>query len=121
MFKKMAAFLFLILTFNSLAFAELTQGDGRKTVSTAGTAEALSSTALSFTEVTICAETDNTGVIVVGTSPVASLSTREGVYLAAGDCYTISTSENKTGTLDTINLDTTVNGDGVTYHYFLQR
>lgn len=90
------------------------QGDGRKVVTTAGTAVALSATDTAFTNLDVCAETDNTGIITVGTDPVASLSTREGVPLSAGDCYSIS----HKGVLTEQKIDSTVNGDGVTYAYW---
>lgn len=86
--------------------------DGRKTVATAGTRETLAaSTACKW--VTITAETDNTGLVVVGgTTVVASLSTRQGTPLYAGDSVTIYIDN-----LNDVNLDVTVNGDGVTYTY----
>ena len=85
-------------------------GDGRKTVAAAGTAEKLAS-ATKCTSVLITAETDNTGLIVVGASTVvASLATRRGIPLYAGESISIPTVD-----LDQIWLDTTVNGDGVTF------
>lgn len=84
---------------------------GRKTVTTGGTAEALSSTATSISEVTITAETDNTGYVVVGNSSVvASLATRKGTPLSAGQTITLAVNN-----LTKVYLDVTVNGDGVTY------
>jgi hypothetical protein len=53
-------------------------GDGRKTAAAAGTAEALASST-SIKSVVITAETDNTGVIVVGGSLVSGISSRSGV------------------------------------------
>lgn len=88
-------------------------GDGRKTVATAGTAEALAaSTAVKY--VVITAETDNTGVICVGSSTVvAALATRRGIPLEAGDSTVIPIDD-----LADVYIDTTVNGDGVTYVYY---
>ena len=87
-------------------------GDGRKTVTTAGTAEALAvSTAAKA--VIITAETDNTGYVVVGGSTVvAALATRRGTPLNAGDSVTLEIDN-----LADIYLDVTVSGDGVTYIY----
>lgn len=86
--------------------------NGRKTVATAGTAEALSGTATPYVTLTIMAEADNTGVIAVGTSSViAALATRNSIYLNAGDSWTTYDPD----TLNQIYLDTTVSGDGVTY------
>jgi predicted phosphodiesterase len=94
------------------AFATI--GDNRKVVTTAGTAVALaSSTAIK--RVYIQAETDNTGVIVVGASTVvASLSTRRGIALNAGDTLTLDIDN-----LADIYIDSTVNGDGVTFTYYV--
>lgn len=87
-------------------------GDGRTTVASAGTRVALSTSTV-VKEVTITAETDNTGTIVVGgTSCIAALSTRRGTPLDAGDSITFSISN-----LNLVYLDATVNGDGVTYSY----
>lgn len=84
---------------------------GRKTVTSAGTAEALSSTNTSVREIIITAETDNTGIIAVGdSSVVASLSTRTGLPLSAGDTAVLDV-----GNLGSTYIDATVSGDGVTY------
>ena len=85
-------------------------GTGRKTVAASATAEKLAP-ATKCTSVAITAETDNTGYIVVGgVNVVAALATRQGTPLAAGESMSIPTVD-----LDQIWLDTTVNGDGVTY------
>jgi len=87
-------------------------GDGRKVVAAAGTAEALSAQQ-DCKSVTIIAETDNTGVISVGGSTVvAALATRRGTPLAAGESFSLDI-----GDLSLVWLDSTVNGDGVTYTY----
>ena len=88
-------------------------GDGRKVVTTAGTREALASST-PCKKVDITAETDNTGVVVVGGSTVvAALSTRRGVPLYAGDTYSLEIDN-----LNDINIDTTVSGEGVTFTYY---
>ena len=118
MVKRIVLFLMAVMLCSPFAFAELVQGSGRQTVTTAGTAVALSSTASSFTALTICAETDNTGVIVVGNSDVvAVLASRKGIPLNAADCYTLDLNVGKLGNLNTVYIDSTVNTDGVTYHY----
>lgn len=87
--------------------------DGRQIVTTGGTAVALAATSIPVLEIDITAETDNTGIIVVGASTVvASLATRRGTPLNAGDTFTIYNVD-----LKDVYLDTTVNGDGVTYTY----
>lgn len=85
---------------------------GRKTVTTAGTAVAIaSSTTCKW--VAITAETDNTDIIVVGDSGVvASLATREGVPLSAGDSIVIPIDN-----LSDVYIDSLVNGEGVTFLY----
>lgn len=93
--------------------------DFRQVVTTAGTRVALRPSSTPATQVDICAETDNTGLIVVGGAGViASLSTRRGIPLAPGDVYSIN--PQVVGWLDLANLfiDSTVNGDGVTVTYF---
>lgn len=85
---------------------------GRKTITTAGTREALASST-SAKWVCITAETDNTGIVVVGgTSVVATLASRQGTPLDAGDDVCLPVDN-----LADINLDVTVNGEGVTYTY----
>lgn len=88
-----------------------TPRDGRKTVTTAGTSETLVSNSFPVVAVIIIAETNNTGVITIGDSTVvAAESTRRGVPLLAGESVSFPISD-----LLYIHLDTTVNGDGVTY------
>ena len=89
-------------------------GVGRQTVTTAGTAVQLSSASLETDEVVITAETDNTGIIVVGDSAViAALATRKGTPLLAGETLVIAINN-----LDDIYIDSTVSTDGVTYQWF---
>lgn len=121
--KKFKKFLFLTLIaslfITPISYADwggLTNaiGDGRKTVSTAGTAERLDTREAIVYRVIITAETDNTGIITVGSSTVVgALGTRRGVPLEAGDSVTFVNNR-----LSDIWLDTTVNGDGVTFLYF---
>lgn len=93
-------------------------GTGRVTVTTAGTAVRLASGTLtaptsSLNYVDITAETDNTGIIVVGDSAVvASLATRRGTPLVAGQTMTVFTDG-----LDDIWIDATVSTEGVTFTY----
>jgi hypothetical protein len=87
-------------------------GDGRKTVATAGTAEALASSTPAKT-VMITAELDNTGLVVVGGSTVvATLASRRGTPLSAGDTVAMPIDN-----LADVFLDVTVSGDGVTYSF----
>lgn len=87
--------------------------DGRKVVTTAGTRVTLASST-ACKQVAITAETDNTGLIVVGGSTVvAALATRQGTPLSAGDSIVMDIDN-----LADVYLDSTVNGDGVTFTYF---
>lgn len=89
-----------------------TIGDGRKVVTTAGTAVTLAASAASK-EVTITAELNNTGTVTVGGSTVVdATATRQGSPLYPGDTITIATDN-----LTEVYIDAEVNGDGVTYSY----
>ena len=87
-------------------------GHGVKTVTVAGTDEALAgSTAAKW--VMIQAQTDNTGSIAVGASGVdATVATGNGILLAAGASMTLAVDN-----LADIYIDATVSGDGVRYVY----
>lgn len=88
-----------------------TPRDGRKTVTAAGTAERLVSSTTPAAGVIITAETNNTGVMTVGDSTVvAAVGTRRGTPLYAGESVSFPISD-----LYDVYLDTTVNGDGVTF------
>lgn len=87
--------------------------DGRKVVASAGTAEALSATDTTYELLVVCAESDNTGIIAVGRTPVAAAGSQEGVLLRASSCFT---SDNKSR-LRNIYVDATVSGEGVAYYY----
>jgi len=88
-------------------------GHGIKTVTTAGTDEALAgSTACK--KVIIQSQTDNTGLIAVGTSGVdATEATGTGIILYAGDALEIEIDN-----LADVYIDATVSGEGVRYTYF---
>ena len=89
-------------------------GDGRKTVTAAGTAEAVAGST-SIKEVTFTAETDNTDIIVIGGSTVvAALATRRGTPLYPGDSVTFTGDD-----LADFYIDSLVNGEGVTYTYLV--
>ena len=87
-------------------------GNGRKVTVSAGTAVAIaSSTPAKW--VTVTAETDNTGYVVVGGSAVvAALATRQGTPLGPGDSYTIPCDN-----LADIWIDSVVSGEGVTFDH----
>lgn len=88
-------------------------GHGVKTVTTAGTDEALAgSTACK--RITIQAQTDNTSAIAVGGTGVdATIATGTGVLLYPGDVF-----ELEIDNLADVYIDSLVNGEGVRYTYF---
>lgn len=86
---------------------------GRKVVTTAGTAVKLQTTQEQCENITITAESDNTGIIAVGdSSVVAAEGTQQGAILTPLGSITV-----KVGDLSKIYIDSDVNGDGVSYAY----
>jgi hypothetical protein len=81
---------------------------GNKTVTTAGTAEALGTT-LAIKSVFIRAKSGNTGNIYVGDSTVDK-DTNQGVILAANDSVTLNIANRAT-----VFIDSSVNTEGVDY------
>jgi hypothetical protein len=87
-------------------------GDGRQTVTTAGTRVQLATTPVRANSTLVTALSTNTGMIVVGGNTcVAAAGTRRGSPLAANE----SVSFNCDPTL--LWLDATVNGEGVSFSY----
>lgn len=80
--------------------------NGKKTVTTAGTRVTLAAST-TCKSVTIKALAANTGTIYVGDTSVASTN---GYALAPGETVTLDIAN-----LNTVNLDSSVNGEGVTY------
>lgn len=108
-----------------MATSNETVGDGRKTVTAAGTAVTLATattvtagqnpgpTANSVRDLRVTALSTNTGVIVVGGSTVvAAAGTRRGTPLSAGDTVSINLAD-----LSKLYIDATVNGEGVSFSY----
>lgn len=86
--------------------------DGRQVVATPGTAVALA-TSTTCKRVTVVANEDNTGIVVVGGSTVvAALATRRGVPLHPLDSHSLDADN-----LDEIFLDAMVAANGVTFDY----
>lgn len=92
---------------------------GNKTVTTAGTQVALTSSQIVTPKVVIQAKPGNTGNIFVGTADVSSSD--YGVVLAPGASTTLVASHIETGEsgldLTSIWVDAAVNGEGVTFLY----
>lgn len=83
--------------------------DSDRTVTTAGVRVAVTATKGKVLD--IMAETNNTGQVVIGDKGVvASLATRNGVTLNAGDFYSIECDDTTK-----VYIDVTVSTDGVTY------
>lgn len=90
----------------STPVAPTTVFNGKTTVTTAGTRVVLASSQ-AVKSVAIKALTSNTGTIYVGSSTVSSTN---GFQLAAGDTISLDIAN-----LNTVNIDSSVNGEGVTY------
>lgn len=91
-----------------------TVGSGRQTVTTAGTAVQLQDHPCKM--VVITAETDNTGNIFVGSSNVVAAAGSEiGFVLYTGQTSIPIPISNT----NLLYINSTVNGDGVTYAYFI--
>lgn len=87
--------------------------DNRKVVTTAATAVALVGSSTRANWIIITAETDNTGIIVIGGSTVvAALATRRGIPLSSGESVVLMIDD-----VADVYEDSTVNGDGVTFTY----
>ena len=89
-----------------------------KTVTTAGTAEALSSTDLVVRSFTIRAKSDNGGNVYIGNSDIDST----GLWLAASETYNYTPTHHTQGTHKGTNLadwyiDVDTNGEGVVVAY----
>lgn len=94
-------------------YAHTSIGSDRKTVALAGTPEALDDH--QCTSVIITAETNNTGVIFVGDANVSATPGSEQGFVL----FTAQTSPPLfVSNTNLIYIDTTVNGDGVSYAFF---
>lgn len=91
---------------NTVEVAPTTIYNGNKNVTTAGTRVTLASSQ-AVKSVTIKAKIANTGTIYVGDGSVASSN---GFALAAGETLSLDLAN-----LNTVNLDASVSGEGVTY------
>ena len=91
---------------NTVEVAPTTILNGNKNVTTAGTRVTLASST-SCKSVTIKAKIANTGTIYVGDT---SVSSSNGFALAAGETVSLDIAN-----LNTVNLDASVSGEGVTY------
>lgn len=89
-------------------------GDGGKTVTTAGTAVQLSSTSILCRKVLVQARQENTQAVVVGGSTVvAAASTRRGIALVPGESQYFPIKD-----VSQLWLDSLANSEGVSFIYF---
>lgn len=94
-------------------------GDGRKTVTVAGTPEKLIDAQTACTKIEISALESNTDMVVVGSSSVVAGTandaggTRRGTPLSAGQTYTVYIDY-----VDHLYLDAVVSGEGVSFTYY---
>lgn len=95
----------------SVSSASSGTGDGRQTVTTAGTRVQFSSQSTS--RVIVQALAENTDVVVIGGSTVvAAAGTRRGVAIFATQSYVFQISN-----LNLLYIDSVVSGEGVSYYY----
>ena len=91
-------------------------GDGKKTVTAAGTAEALASTSTECIWVIVTAKPANTGSVYIGGSTVDAT---RGTPLLPGESVGIpGITPYNLYDLALIYVDAAVNGEGVTFSYF---
>ena len=94
--------------------SDTTIAQGRKTVASAGTPEALVGVATPCKRVDVQALSTNTGIIVVGgAGVVAAAGTRTGIALEAKQTYSFSITD-----LANVYIDATVDNEGVSFTYF---
>jgi hypothetical protein len=94
-------------------------GDGRQTVTTAGTPVPLITKAsTACTSVTITALAANTTVIAVGGPDVAAaVAGRKGTILKAGESCKFTACHDHVDDLATVFIDAETSGEGVSYSY----
>lgn len=87
---------------------------GRKVVAAAGTPESLVAVSTAAIFAVITAETNNTGMVVIGNENVdETLASRTGIPLNPGETSPVIPIDD----LIEVYIDVGVNGDGVTYLY----
>lgn len=109
--------LLLLLATVAILCAQVTIGNGTKTVTTAGTAVALTTSTNNTVVrwVTIQALTSNTGTICVGSSTVL-VASKNGTCITAGQAAPMYEGTVRYD-LSTVYIDSGVNGEGVSYTY----
>lgn len=107
--------LFLV---SPLAFAGVRMGQGTKTITTAGTALAITSTSQQVTTLWVCGDSGNTGKVIIAPTPVGTAGAQQGLVLSAGGCASIfTTNPNNTFDISLIKADVTVSGEEVSFFW----
>lgn len=115
---KIALALLSLCLVSPLAFAGVQMGQGTKTITTAGTPLALKSSSQLVTTLFVCGDSNNTGKVVVGATPVATAGAQQGIVLAAGSCASIyTTNPNNAFDISLIKADVTVSGEEASYFW----
>jgi len=119
--KKLLLVALALIIASPLAHASVRMGQGTKTITTAGTALALTATSQLATTLWVCGDSANTGKVVVGETPVATAGAQQGLVLSAGGCASIYTT-NPLNAFDIslIKADVTVSGEEVSYFWNLE-
>lgn len=115
MFKVFISFL-VLASFATDGFCAVRFGQGTKTVTTAGTAVALTATSTDATTLVVCGDSGNTGKIVVGAAPVGTAGAQQGIVLNPGSCASIAVDPSKID-ISTVKVDSTVNGEEASYFW----
>lgn len=119
--KKIALYLLILsLFFSAPAFALLQLKTGKATVSSAGTAVALTTTDTYYYDLTVCGNSANIGAVAVGPQNViASATDREGVQLLYNGCHTFTAAADNSlnGNLKDLYVDAVNSNDKITFLY----
>lgn len=103
----------LRVTVGGSTFSSSSLGNGRKTVTTAGTPVALAASSTPCSSVVITALHSNTGIVCVGgTGVVAASGTRTGIPLSVGQSVSLPASD-----IAHVFVDSVVDGEGVAFCY----
>ncbi len=106
---KRLAGLFLVMC--AVVFGQF--GSAEMDVTTAATAEQLSSTSIIVTSFSVCAKSANTGYVYVGGADVDSTNTKR---MSSGECVAFLPQDSQPRyNLLHLYVDVSVNGEGVTY------
>lgn len=105
----------------STAFAAVRFDDGSKTITTAGTPLALTATSTDATMLIVCGDTNNTGKICVGASPLCTAGAQQGAVRGPGQCTYIVTPKGDTFDISTIKVDASVSGEEATFFWVNDR